>query len=113
MRPWAWTVAVVLMLTAGLHADEESALKAVEKVRGKVERDDQVPGKPVIAVYLHNSLGKEAVLKELKDHKQLRLLNLNGSEVTDAGLKELKDLQQLRSLDLSFTRVTDAVLKEL
>ena len=33
--------------------------------------------------------------------------------MTDAGMKELKDLKSLRSLDLSHTKVTDAGLKDL
>src|SRR5205814_4627388 len=46
-------------------ADEASAVKAVEKLGGKITRDDKLPGKPVIGV------------------------NLTGTKVTDAGLKEL------------------------
>jgi hypothetical protein len=35
-------------------------------------------------------------------------LDLSDTQVTDAGLKELKELKNLRSLDLFNTRVTDA-----
>ena len=57
-------------------------MKAVEKLGGKVTRDDKLPGKPVIGV------------------------NLGHTKVTDAGLKELKDLKQLTSLNLAETKVT-------
>src|ERR1700704_2784555 len=75
-------VVVVLLLaclSGAAWADEASAVKAVEKLGGKVTRDDKLPGKPVIAV------------------------NLAGTQVTDASLKELKDLKQLTSLNLNAT----------
>jgi RNA polymerase sigma factor (sigma-70 family) len=56
---------------------------------------------------------KDAGLKELKDLKNLTLLDLYDTQVTDAGLKELKELKNLTSLNLRFSKVTDAGLKEL
>jgi hypothetical protein len=56
----------------------------------------------------------DAGLKELKELKNLRRLQLaNNEDITDAGLKELSRLPELRFLDLGGTQVTDAGLKEL
>jgi hypothetical protein len=91
--------------------DEASALKAVEKLGGKVRYEGG--GGKVIGVYLKGTQVTDAGLKELKDLKQLNFLDLSGTQVTDAGLKELKDLKQLHFLDLRGTKVTDTGLKEL
>ena len=68
---------------------EDKAVAFVEKLGGKVTRDEKAPGKPVITV------------------------SLNDTKVTDAGLKELATLKNLTTLDLGFTKVTDAGVKEL
>jgi hypothetical protein len=70
-------------------SNEEAAIKAIEKLGGKVKRDDKAPGKPVISV------------------------SLSGTQVADAGLKELKEFRGLDSLDLKDTNVTDAGVADL
>ena len=57
---------------------EDKAVAFVEKLGGKVKRDDKAEGKPVRGV-------------DLADR----------TKVTDAGLKELAALKQLQSLDLT------------
>src|SRR5207302_796007 len=94
-------------------ADEASAVKAVEKLGGKVTRDDKLPGRPVIGVNLGHPKVTDADLKELKNLKQLTSLNLGDKQVTDAGLKDMQELKQLTTLNLGDTKVTDAGLKEL
>jgi len=109
-------VALLILSSGAARADEASAVKAVEKLGGKVTRDDKLPGKPVIEVNLAFAHVTDASLKELKglkDLKQLTSLALYNSQVTDAGLKELKDLKQLTTLHLGGARVTDAGVKEL
>src|ERR1043166_8220368 len=106
-------VMLLACLSGAARADEASAVKAVEKLGGKVTRDDKLPGKPVIGVNLGHTKVTDADLKELKHLMQLTSLNLNSTAVTDAGLKELADLKQLTSLDLRDTPVTGAGLKEL
>src|SRR5947208_10389805 len=101
-------VMLLACLSGAARADEASAVEAVEKLGGKVTRDDKLPGKPVIGVNLNHSKVTDASLKELKDLKQLTTLILTGTQVTDAGLKELADLKQLTSLNLGYTKVTDA-----
>jgi hypothetical protein len=104
---------MILATATGLRADEASAVKAVEMLDGKLTRDDDAPGKPVVTVELTGSKVTDDVLKELKDLKQLQTLGLGATGVTDAGLKELKSLKQLHTLILLGTDVTDAGLKEL
>ena len=103
-------------LSGAARADEASAVKAVEKLGGKVTRDDKLPGNPVIGVNLGGLFpGKvtDADLKELKHLKQLTTLSLAGAQVTDAGLKELKDLKQLTWLTLIGVKVTDDGVADL
>ena len=65
---------------------EDKAVGFVEKLGGKVARDDKAPGKPVIQVDLNSTNVTGAGLKELANLKNLTTLNLGGTEVTDAGL---------------------------
>jgi len=110
---------LILSLVAPVRADdtEDKAVAFVEKLGGKVTRDDKLPGKPVIGVNLGMSVIStkvtDAGLKELAPLKNLSTLDLSGTAVTDAGLKELAPLKNLTSLDLFRTAVTDAGLKEL
>ena len=106
-------VMLLACLSGAARADEASAVKAVEKLGGKVTRDDKLPGKPVIGVNLCSTRVRDADLKELKDLKQLTSLQLGGGRVTDAGLKGLKDLKQLTSLNLGSTKVTDDGVADL
>src|SRR5438093_1309967 len=106
-------VMLLACLSGAARADEASAVKAVEKLGGKVTRDDKLPGKPVIGVRLHEIGVADAALKELADLKQLTWLSLTVCRVTDAGLKELKHLKQLNTVILGESQVTDAGLKEL
>ena len=73
----------VVVLCGPTRADEAASVRMVEKLGGKVTRDDKQPDKPVIGV------------------------SLAGTTVTDAGLKELKELKGLKSLSLVGTRVTE------
>jgi len=70
----------LLALAVAGRADEAAAVKAIEKLGGRVTRDDNRPGKPVVFV------------------------DLRGPQVTDAGLKELKGLKSLQSLNLWFIK---------
>ena len=101
MRGPLGALAAVVILSGAARADEADAVKVVEKLGGKVTRDDKQPGKPVVEVNLSLTKVTDADLKQLKELKQLASLNLFGCrEVTDAGVKELKELKQLTSLTL-------------
>ena len=106
---------LMLLAAVAVRADEaeDKAVQAIEKLGGKVTRDEKAVGRPVVEVDLFNRQVADADLKELAQLKQLQSLNLHCTEVTDAGLKELAALKQLQSLNLVGTKVTDAGLKEL
>jgi hypothetical protein len=99
---------------------EDRAVKAVEKFGGSVVRDDKNPARPVVTVSFVGAEMRDAemkeALKELAAFKDLKTLDLRGTQatqVTDAGLKELAALKDLQTLDLSSTGVTDDGAKEL
>ena len=104
-----------LCLCSTLRADdaEDKAVAFVEKLGGKVTRDEKATGKPVITVFLYRKKMTDAGLKELAALKNLTTFDISATKVTDAGLKELATLKNLTTLDLSQTQVTDAGLKEL
>jgi uncharacterized protein YjbI with pentapeptide repeats len=106
---------LVSMSGSAAWADEadDKAVQFIEKLGGKVTRDDKAPGKPVVGVSLFKTQVTDAGLKELAPLKNLTSLNLVGTKATDAGLKELAPLKNLTTLDLSDTKATDASLKEL
>jgi Leucine Rich repeat len=86
---------------------------AIEKLGGTITRDEKAKGKPIVGVTFNGTPVTDAVVKELKELKELRTLDLNMTRVTDAGLKELVELTGLQKLCLGHTPVTDAGLKEL
>lgn len=104
-----------LMSSASLRADEaeDRAVKFVTKIGGKVTRDENQPGKPVVAVVLNFTELTDAGLTELSVLRNLTSLDLTRTQVTDQGLKELKAFKGLTALGLGGTRVTDKGVKEL
>jgi thiol-disulfide isomerase/thioredoxin len=100
----------VRRLTAKLPEPERAAVKAIEKLGGKVSLGDEV----VTSVDFGGTKVMDAGLKEIKELKGLRELGLVGcAQVTDAGLKELQGLTKLQTLFIGGTGVTDAGLKHL
>ncbi len=55
----------------------------------------------------------DAALAFLRGHRQLKVLNLRGTDVTDTSLAYIAELHGLRSLDISFTQITDVGLEHL
>jgi hypothetical protein len=102
----------LLFTGCGSPAEEDTqSANAVVALGGKIVRDDNMPGKPVISVEFTKVT--DAGLKEVAVLKYLTSLNLAGTQVTDVGLKELAGMPRLTSLNLSGTQVTDAGLKAL
>jgi len=95
-------------------AQEAKAIKAIEDLGGKVTRDDSLPGRPVVGVTFPevNSI-TNAGMKELRNFRNLRLLDIHGTGITDAGLKNLKELKGLQTLILEANDITDVGLREL
>src|SRR5262245_34971583 len=110
-QKWAVGTGVMLgllVLAVTGRADEAAAVKMIEKLGGKVTRDAEIAGEPIVGVNLFRSPVTAAELKHLKEIKSLKKLNLSRAKVTDAGLKVLKELKSLETLDLDHTQVTDA-----
>ena len=113
-------IALLLSLAVGLAGcgqtqavREGKAVNAILKLGGNVERDEKLPGRPVVGVNLDLTKATDSDLKDLKELTGLKALNLWGTQITDAGLKELKELKGLQQLYLVGTKITDAGLKEL
>ncbi len=100
-----------------IEEDRSDESKLIEKIRllgGNVERDDKLPGHPVVGVSFE---GSERVTDNyihlLKAFQNLARLDLSGTRITDAGLKELPELKNLVELYVFETGVTPAGLAEL
>src|SRR5437879_2959011 len=91
---------LAVMLAPAPMADDPPAVKRIRELGGRIKREDNSPGKPVVEVDLSLSQVTDSDLTSLKQFKQLRVLNLSHCSVTNAGLQELKELKQLRSLTL-------------
>ena len=72
----ALSLAPVLCRAAESNVNLAKAIAKIEKLGGKVTRDENSPGSPIIDV------------------------DLSGSDITDGGLADLKRLAQLQSLNL-------------
>ena len=55
----------------------------------------------------------DAAMAFLRGNRQLKRLNLRGTDVTDTSLAYIAELSQLKSLDVSFTQITDVGLEHL
>ena len=108
---------LILASAAPARADdaEDKAVAFVEKLGGKVTRDQKQPGKPVVGVSLSFTKVKvtDADLKELAAFKNLSVLALYMTGVTDRGMTELTTFKTLTRLTLGSTKVTDTGMKEL
>jgi Leucine-rich repeat (LRR) protein len=97
---------------------EDEAVAALEKLGGKIVRDDRADGKPVISVKLDGSRAGDADLRNVAVLKQLRSLDLAGTgptrmRISDQGLKELAGLERLTWLRIGGPKITDAGLAAL
>ena len=106
---------VILCSSFPVWADdaEDKSATFVGTLGGTATRDENLPGNPVITVFLVDKQVTDAGLKELAGLKNLTRLVLVRAMVTDAGMKELAALKNLTDLSLGGTKVTDAGLKEL
>src|SRR5262249_54368743 len=80
----------LLVLAMTGRADEDAAVKVLEKIRGRVEVDAKRPGKPVVGVDLDGAKATDAELKELKELKSPQSLNLGRTKGMDAAGQELQ-----------------------
>jgi hypothetical protein len=99
--------------TDGLRPDEIAAVRAVEDLGGTVRRDDTQPGRPITEVRLQERKVKNADLQGIRAFKQLRILDVSYTKITDTGLKELQELKGLRTLNIAGNDITDAGLRDV
>ncbi len=110
--------------------EQAKAIADIERLGGKVTRDEKSPDKAVIEVYLPGSV-TDAGLEHLRGLTKLQLLDVGwvkkvkrlnswewhfrtgNTQVTDAGLQQLEGLTELQSLNLENTNVSDAGLVHL
>ena len=95
-----------ITMPAVVNPEVDAAIAAVTQLGAVVERDETKVGRPVRLVRF-SKLAKDEDLKLLGAFKELEMLQLGRSEITDAGIVSIRDLVNLRLLDLSNTRITD------
>src|SRR4051794_27320339 len=96
---WVLAAAVVQVChinnaVAGAQAasEEAEAVAAIEKLGGRVERDEKRPNKPVVLVSLYSTKVTDVNLVHLECLKKLKRLHLPHTSISDAGLAHLKGL---------------------
>ena len=60
----------------------------IEKLGGRVQRDETSPQKPVVGLHLQGPHVDDATLKQLPGFPQLRTLLLADNRVSDAGIRQ-------------------------
>jgi hypothetical protein len=95
------------------NASQGAQIAAIQKIGGKVERDDKAPEKPVMRVNLSITKAGDANLVHVKGLDKLKVLSLNNTPITDAGLEHLKGLASLEKLYLVDTKVGNAGFEHL
>jgi hypothetical protein len=119
---------------SGQSYDSAAVIAELEQAGALFERDQQIPGNPVVSVNLSNRhfeghiLGglvslphlrkldlsstntSDITLEWIENVKSLQVLILNRTKITAGGMQFLKNLENLEELDLSQTIVTDRAL---
>src|SRR5262249_2624686 len=111
-----FALAIVLAIPAARGqdaAEQDKSVTEIQKLGGKVDRDDKAPGKPVTNVSLAITKVSDNDLVHLEKLVKLRRLSLVGTPITDAGLDHLKGLTELKRLYLVDTKVGDAGLERI
>ena len=88
------------------NSDEFKAISKVELLGGKVRREDNLPGRPVMEVIFQGSQSdklNDKYLHVLKAFSSLTTLNLGGTRISDVGLNQIGELKSLRMVILSNT----------
>src|SRR5262245_13823445 len=67
----------LLMTVVQAQADEATALATIRELGGRIGRDNQRPGEPVVAVDFNFTQATDANLKDLKDLPDLEALTLD------------------------------------
>src|SRR5258708_26076384 len=83
--------------------DESKVIRQLERLGGKVERDETLPTRPVVRVSVIGTDFTNADLELLTLFKDLKVLYANRTKVSDGGLVHLKRLTNLTTLYLGDT----------
>ena len=121
MNPKTRLIAAAMLLAAapvsmraGTDDPEEQAVQAVERLGGRVHRDEDQVGRPVVVVQFPNNPVSDKDLEILSQFKHLQYADIGSPNVTDAGLKVLEGCSELRGLDLrNSPQITEAGLKHV
>jgi hypothetical protein len=101
---------LLLALTSPASASDdaqESIMAEITRLGGQFERDENLPGKPIIKVDLHSTKVTDSDLKLLKKLPELRTLDLRLTGISDAGIANIKKLTKLQTLNLFRTQLTE------
>ena len=103
----------ILMLTVSFGADaaQEKVAAALEKLGGKILRNDKEKTRPILVVDLRESKITNADLQQVATLTDVMNLDLSKTKITDAGLKSLVPLSSLQSLTVDNTEIGDDGLK--
>ena len=88
-------------------SDQAKAIAEIEKIGGKVAFDESSPAKPVIRIDLSQTKANDATLACLRHVPSIRVLILDGTNITDAGLDYLVGLKQITELSLGDRHIKD------
>ncbi|HEV7682025.1 MAG TPA: hypothetical protein VGO68_07880 [Pyrinomonadaceae bacterium] len=114
-------LALALLSTETANAKTNTArdrvIAEVTRLGGKIEFDEARSSRPIVKVDLHGTNVTDAELaflvREKKDLKQLRYLDLRLTKISDEGVTQLKNLTSLQTLNLFRTQAGDKGLESL
>jgi hypothetical protein len=99
------TLALPSAVVAADKMGEAQAIREIERLGGRVERNEKLPGHPVTTLSLSGSQRfRDKDLSLLKVLTKMTALDLSGTEITDSGLKRVGELK-IRIDGRSFTMV--------
>ena len=81
--------------------EEKLALAIIDQLGGKIERDLNVPGKPIVGINMANTKTDDAGLQQIKWLTSVKSINLHEcNEVGDAGLAAIGQMENLEFIQL-------------
>src|SRR5260370_17335563 len=94
-------------------SDEEAkAGVGLKQFDGEIERSDNIPDSPVIAVTIVGRFSDDN-LKIIQNFKKIRNLILLSTDISDKGVAHLENLKELRTINLRNSKITSASLAHL
>jgi Leucine-rich repeat (LRR) protein len=97
-----------------VHATDklDKAIERIQSLGGQIKRDEKLPGRPLTEITLRGN-AFDGNVPELRFFTNLTKLDLGDTDITDAGLKEVSGLKNLKVLYLRGTKISDASVTEL